>query len=241
MSLRAALLFGLVAATAACAGRAPQAAAPSAEGYLEAAKRVSALRRGQEPFTDEIAVELEAPYLPGGLRARGAVAVRPETRELRMILLGPGGTTALDVWIGRERYVMTIPAQDRTKAGALTDAPETRRGLPVDFLSWWLFQPGEGEVLFGQRTERGFSAWLRQGQRITELGFGPGEQLAARRVSWSSAPEGGVLDEETLSATSLGCGQATYHQKSINLTVRIECLGRRPGARDAAFTPPEAR
>ena len=51
-----------------------------------------------------------------GLQARGAVAMDPAAGDLRMILLGPGGATAIDLWMHGDAYRFVVPALDRTLA-----------------------------------------------------------------------------------------------------------------------------
>jgi hypothetical protein len=78
-----------------------------------------------------------------GFEGRGVVVVRPG-RALRMILLGPGGTTAMDVWIREGAFRVSIPALDRIVRGDASTPKERMRGLPIGLLSRWLVAPFGG-------------------------------------------------------------------------------------------------
>jgi hypothetical protein len=89
-----------------------------------------------------VRVSLREPRTHRTFAARGAIAVDPH-RALRMILLGPGGTTAIDAWVTREAYRFQIPALGLVRrGGAGSDA-----ALPVDFFRWWFLAPLEGRLL----------------------------------------------------------------------------------------------
>jgi hypothetical protein len=81
-----------------------------------------------------------------GFEGRGVVVVRPG-HALRMILLGPGGTTAMDVWIRDGRWRVAIPALDRVVRGDGSTPKEKMRGLPIGLLSRWLVAPFGGSLV----------------------------------------------------------------------------------------------
>ena len=81
-----------------------------------------------------------------GFEGRGVVVVRPG-HALRMILLGPGGTTAMDVWIRDGRWRVSIPALDRVVRGDASTPKEKMRGLPIGLLSRWLVAPFGGALV----------------------------------------------------------------------------------------------
>src|SRR5208283_3004620 len=61
--------------------------------------QISALRGfPSADFRQNLSMSLHDEKSGKGFEGRGAVIVRPST-ALRMIVLGPGGTTAFDVWI----------------------------------------------------------------------------------------------------------------------------------------------
>jgi hypothetical protein len=81
-----------------------------------------------------------------GFEGRGVVVVRPG-RALRMILLGPGGTTAMDTWIRDGAFRVSIPPLDRIVRGDASTPPEKLRGLPIGLLSRWLVAPFGGTLV----------------------------------------------------------------------------------------------
>ena len=81
-----------------------------------------------------------------GFEGRGVVVVRPGA-ALRMILLGPGGTTAMDVWMREGKWRVSIPALDRVVRGDAQTPPEKMRGLPIGLLSRWLVSPFGGALI----------------------------------------------------------------------------------------------
>ena len=81
--------------------------------------RLSNLRRslrGVGPHTLRLAVKLREPFTGRTMEARGAVALSPPS-ALRMILLGPGGTTALDLWARDDEFRFAVPAIDLLRRG----------------------------------------------------------------------------------------------------------------------------
>jgi hypothetical protein len=62
---------------------------------------------------------------------------------MRMILLGPGGTTALDAWVTHEAYRFEVPPIGLLDRGGERPDPT----LPVEFFRWWFLAPVEGRLL----------------------------------------------------------------------------------------------
>jgi hypothetical protein len=251
-----------ITAAAALAGCAPfiadpaVAAAPAAPAVTEAPAqtlaewrgaltRLATLRRAASGArTRRIALSLREPRSGKVLTARGAVAVLPP-RALRMILLGPGGTTALDLWVDGDRYRFAVPAIDLNKRGDLRGPREERRGLPVDFLAFWLLHPARGRLLWHGREPGGDRFVLRDGSAIVDLRTLAGGRLAAGRATWSTPVASGappeLLDEETVTADGLGCGEVHYHQRSTGLDVTVRCEEDTPGEPSArALADPDA-
>lgn len=129
---------------------------PQAEWTMSRA-RLARLRSvlPRRPYAQRIRVGVVDPRTGKLYEARGAVAVSPD-RAARLVLLGPGGTTAFDLWVTRDRYRFSIPPMKLEKKGGvdLSDA----RGLPVGFLRWWFLSPLEGRLLLARsgRTEASF-------------------------------------------------------------------------------------
>src|SRR5947209_6876614 len=60
-------------------------------------------------YRQEVLVSVRDDVAGLGFEGRGVVAVRPG-HALRMILIGPGGTTAMDVWLRDGAFRVAIPA-----------------------------------------------------------------------------------------------------------------------------------
>lgn len=157
--------------------------------------------------------------------ARGAVALEPaplvsvssaqpessQSGALRMILLGPGGTTALDLWIRGARFRFLVPALDLLRKGDAATPPSEMRGLPVDFLRWWLLRPASGTLLWYQREAGAEHFVLRDGPAFVDLRLAGDGKIEAVRTTWAS--QGGddtVVSEERVEADSLGCASVRY-------------------------------
>jgi hypothetical protein len=121
---------------------------------------------------------------------RGAVAVSPG-RAARMMLVGPGGTTALDVWVTPERFRFSVPALALLRRGGA--APSDAEGLPIGMLRWWFLAPLSGRLLLA-RASSDESAWLlRDGAATVTLRTDGRRFVAVRRagevveaIEWSS-------------------------------------------------------
>jgi hypothetical protein len=110
--------------------------------------------------------------------ARGAVAVSP-SHAARMMLVGPAGTTALDVWVTRDRFRFAVPSMHFEKRGGRD--PEDARGLPVGMLRWWFLSPLDGRLLLARSSEAE-SAWLLKDGPATVTVRTDGQRfLAVRR------------------------------------------------------------
>ncbi len=234
--------IALAAGLAGCAAR-PAAVVPLWEptvaewrGAFDELGRVRASAGGA--YTRKIALELREPRSGRVLSARGAVAVAPPG-GLRMILLGPGGTTALDLWVQGDRFRFAVPAIDLKRRGDLRGPREERRGLPVDFLSFWLLRPAGGQLLWHGREEGAERFLLRDGAALVDLRVLGGGRIRARRTTWSADGEQ-KLDDETVEAEGLGCAEVRYHQRSTGLEVTVRCEGEMRGAPPArALADPE--
>lgn len=222
-------------------------AAPTLASWQQARRRLAEIRDaagGPAPRTIRLALTLREPRTGRTLEARGAVAVAPP-EALRMILLGPGGTTALDLWVRGERFRFAIPAIDLLRRGDASTPREAMRGLPVGFLRWWLLQPASGKLLWHAAEEGGDLFVLREGGATIELFAAAGKGgVKARRTTWTTDADARArrIDEETIEADRLGCGSVRYRQASTGLLITVRCEGeetsRAPSAR--AFEDPDA-
>lgn len=219
---------------------------PSPAAWRKAREDLRDLRRsllGLKPHTRKLALKLREPLSGRTMEARGAVAIAPP-EALRMILLGPGGTTALDLWIRGDRFRFAVPALDLLRRGDASTPRDQMRGLPVDFLRWWLLRPADGTLLWHERLERADHFVLRDGSAIVDLCASDDGSIKARRTTWLSARRGGDpgepgnpsqpsepgdprrrIDEETVVATRAGCGPVRYTQASTGLDISITCEG----------------
>ena len=226
-------LFGCVPHTAA------ELPAPALSDWRRGLERLAALRRAAAGArTERLALALREPRTGRVFQARGAVAIAPP-RALRMILLGPGGTTALDLWTSGARYRFAVPAIDLIKRGDLGAPRAERRGLPVDFLGWWLLRPAGGVLLWTARSPGADRFVLRDGNAVVDLRAFDDGRVEARRTTWSDAGE--RVDDETVSAAKMGCASVRYHQGSTGLDVTVTCEGEALGDPPArALADPDA-
>lgn len=145
-----------------------------------------------DDFRQEITLSVRDDVAGKGFSGRGVVAVRPR-RALRMILLGPGGTTAMDAWIADERWRIAIPAMDRVFRGDATST-SMPRGLPVPLLRRWLVEPFGGRPVAIHRGRvtsdgsivddaNGFVAFLRRSD-VYEIRARETEGATVRARAW---------------------------------------------------------
>jgi hypothetical protein len=211
---------------------------------------------GDGPRTLRLALELREPFRGRVMEARGAVAIAPEPSgkagALRMILLGPGGTTALDLWANGDRFRFAVPAIELLRRGDAATPPSELRGLPVGFLRWWMLRPASGELVWYEREAAADRFVLRDGPAWVDLRLADGGAIEAVRTTW--AKEGGedvVVVEERVEATGVDCASARYVTRiplggdgrtGLPLDIRIRCEGadraRAPNPR--AFEDPDA-
>ncbi|AKV01772.1 hypothetical protein AKJ09_08435 [Labilithrix luteola] len=140
----------------------------SQEEWTVSRERLARLREHQpkRPYVERVRLSIVEPHTRTRYEARGAVAVDPG-RAARMIMVGPAGTTALDLWVTKERFRFAVPGIKLEKRGG-TD-PNEMRGLPVGFLRWWFLSPLGGRLLMGRSTP-GESAWvLKDGPAIVTV------------------------------------------------------------------------
>lgn len=134
----------------------------SQDEWSVARERLAALRRRRppRPYVERVRLSISDPRTGRQYQARGAVAVSPG-RAARMMLVGPGGTTALDVWVTKDRFRFAVPAIKLEKRGGADPADAV--GLPIGMLRWWFLSPLAGRLLLARSTQAE-SAWiLREG------------------------------------------------------------------------------
>ena len=238
-----ALALGLGAAQLGCAppaaGPAVAPAAlepPSGAVWREERRAFARLRAEYEPartYTMDVTLELTEPYTGQHVRSRGAVAVSPSAQALRMILLGPGGTTALDLWVCRDRFRLLLPAADLRRRGDASTPPSELRGMPVEFLRWWLLRPLDGQLLCVLDEPPGRRYLLRDGDAVVDLRAGTGSRLELERRS--------PRDRERVDAAGPGCASVRYQQASTGIDIAVRCEKLDPNRTPAAeaFADPD--
>ncbi len=185
------------------------------------------------PYSMNVTLELWVERLGMRTRGRGAVAVHPP-HGVRMIMLGPGGTTAMDLWICRDRFRFAVPAVDLVRRGDGNTPPDELRGLPVEFLRWWFLEPLGGRLLAAFDRGASHAFILRDGESAVHLDVGRTSPtpIAVRRLS--------VGDEERIETTAERCGHVHYAQRSTSIDLDVTCEKVNEGAPPArAFADPD--
>jgi hypothetical protein len=95
-----------------------------------------------QAYTQNVTVTFFEPRSRKRFEGRGAVGVDPH-HAMRMILIGPTGGVALDVWVTREGWRMAVPAINMLRRG---DA-RSPAGLPIGFFRSWFIDPVGGRPL----------------------------------------------------------------------------------------------
>lgn len=225
-----AIFAAFMAALTGCGGapppKAPERAATAAE-WREGRRLLEEKRAivGVAPHTMKLSLTLREPRSGKVMQARGAVAIAPPS-ALRMVLVGPGGTTALDLWSKDGAFRFAVPALDLLRRGDASTPRAAMRGMPVDFLQWWLLRPFSGKILDFHR-EVGVSRYvLSDRDAKVELALHDDGRVEARRSTFTRAEPGAPprrIDEETIEADSLGCGVVRYRQRSTALSLTVTC------------------
>jgi hypothetical protein len=242
------ILVVLLAATS-LAGCVPRSEMPvdlpeiGAREWTRLRERLAITREAapEHPYTERIVVAMRDPHTGKVFQARGAVAVDPR-HALRMILIGPGGVTALDAWVTDDHFRFVIPpiALERRGNG---DA-QSARGLPVGFFRWWLLHPLDGRLLAGWSREEGPLYLLRNGDDTVLLREAH-RRSGRERVVAVRRDDGSVerLDWVGLSPTTPHAGdKARYVDGATGLEVEVLVEGLGDQAPDpTAFLDPDEK
>jgi hypothetical protein len=237
--MRTARALALASCLCACAQSAPVAVAPTTAEWQEARTALGELRRRYRqdaPYRMNMTVVLEQKALGHHVRGRGAVAVRPARDgapgAMRMIVLGPAGTTAMDLWICGEAFRFEVPAAELVRRGDATSGEDRLHGLPVRFLRWWFLDPLAGDLLSYDERE-GVPRWvLRDGSAVIEVRQPSSASLRVRRR--------GRDEEETLESSGAeACNRVSYEQSTSGVALEVTCeeIARRVPAQ--AFADPD--
>ncbi len=187
------------------------------------------------PYSLNVTLELWVERLGTRTRGRGAVAVHPP-HGIRMIMLGPGGTTAMDLWICRDKFRFAVPAVDLVRRGDASSPPEEVRGLPVDFLRWWFLEPLQGRLLaaFNEPAHQRFL--LKDRDSVVDMSLATGAS-ESRSLMVTRRSHG---DEERIETTTDLCGHVHYNQSSTSIDLDVTCEKVNKGTPPArAFADPD--
>ena len=169
-----------------------------------------------KPYVAIVRVSLREPHTGRTFAARGAVAVDPH-HALRMILVGPAGATALDVWATPERWRFEVPAANILRRGGRDDDPN----VPIGFFRWWFLAPLEGSLLTSIDTDDSERFVLRNHDATIDLSdarHGVGHTVTASRRAF------GNVDRIAFhgSSFSVAAGDhATYDQETSGVHVEV--------------------
>jgi hypothetical protein len=168
----------------------------------------------EQAYSMNVTLELWVERLGMRMRGRGTVAVHPP-ESVRMIMLGPGGTTAMDLWICKDRFRLAVPAADLVRRGDERTPPEELRGLPVAFLRWFFLEPLGGDLLAAWHDESAERFLLRHDRSVIHVAGAGDGTLAARRLSPG--------DEERIELDGKRCGHVHYNQRSTSIDLDVDC------------------
>ncbi len=232
-----ALRSAAFAATAACLGcataPAPAWRAPTRDELVAVHARLDAMRVQLGPRTEEVRIALEAPLLPGEVRARGAIAATPG-RAVRMILVGPGGGTVADLWLDHDHHRLSLPARDEVVRGRRGEALPW---VPIDLLRAWFLEPLEGELLDATTGPDGARAVLRGRDGLVFVSMPRDGSLVLERATAG----GGRRDVERIRAASgAACGEVVYERPRTGVRAQITCERRRRDVAERALLDPDA-
>jgi hypothetical protein len=152
------LAFATIAAFSGCGAPATPRVSPSPRllpAQVHDSSRIPAqnlpdwARRPRSDYRQTLTISVVEGISGRGFEGRGALVVRP-SRALRMILLGPGGATAMDVWIAGGRFRAAIPALGRVSRGDASTPSSALRGLPIALLWRWVVDPFGGELVLAR-------------------------------------------------------------------------------------------
>jgi hypothetical protein len=239
----------LVAAGCALTGCVPREAlvdlpAPSAREWTRLRERLAITRDAvpERPYTEKIIVAMRDPHSGKVFQARGAVAIDPR-HALRMILIGPGGVTALDAWITNDHFRFVLPPISLERRGG-GDA-ESGRGLPVGFFRWWLLHPLDGRLLAAWNRDEGSLYLLRNGNETVLLREARVPHTGRVRVMAARREDGDVerLDWVGRTPTAPHAGdKARYVDGATGLEVEVLIEGLGDQEPDpTAFLDPDAK
>lgn len=203
----------VLAVLASACGHPAPAAAPVDPAAMRRAEtdleRYRALLAPGEATGRKVRATVREPVGGRVIDARGGLAVRRDAA--RLLLVGPAGGLALDVWVNETRGRMAIPAIDRVETETERDP---RPGRPMSFLRFWLLHPLDGKLVHADAET--FTLRARDGATVTVRPLG--------ETSLSLVRERGG-DVERVSIEGAPCGTARYESEKSGVSVTIVCEG----------------
>jgi hypothetical protein len=196
-----------------CASAAEPPVSPTQAQWDDGLRRLEALRATfpKTAYTQPVTVDFREPYTRRRFEGRGAVGVDPG-RAMRMILVGPAGEPALDVWVTRDAWRMSVPAIHLVRRGG-RDAPD---GMPIGFFRSWFIDPLGGALLAIGRHDD-LIVRDREGGTldVSDVSFAPRPTAHVRRRKGRATERFGF---------SLGKdgGTASYVSESTKLAVEVK-------------------
>lgn len=203
-------------ASSACVAEVRPFVAPSQAEWTEARGRLAVLRASapRDAYVEQVSIAFREPGTGKIFEGRGALAVLPR-KAMRMILVGPGGTTALDVWVTPDAWRFSVPPIHLVKRGGR----EAEATLPIGFFRWWFLAPYDGRL----RTILGRSFVLDDGAGVVTLEErldAAGRSVAARRKN------GAVVEHLDFRGRADGKAaqgdHATYRNEATGLRVEVD-------------------
>lgn len=172
-----------------------------------------------KPYTRAATMRFFEPHTRRRFEGRGAVGVDPG-RAMRLLLVGPAGEPALDVWVTRRAWRMEVPAIHYLRRGGTESPP----GLPVGFFRSWFIDPLGGRPL----------AIGRAGEIVVRDAAGGTLSIAQTASGASVRRRSGTTTEVFSYTESPQGGRARYRDDKTGLEVEIDL-------EPAQDTPPDPK
>jgi hypothetical protein len=234
---RVAAAASLVALACGCSATTVSPPLPTEAEWLAARTWLDQLRATEpsKPFAVIVAVTLHEPRSGRTFSARGAVAVDPHN-ALRMILVGPAGATALDVWATPDRWRFEVPAASILRRGGREDDPS----IPIGFFRWWFLAPLEGRLLTSVAAGARERFVLRDGHATVDL---TDERASVGNVVTASRLSSEGVDRVAFRGVSFAVSagdRATYDQETSGVHVEVTVEAPSDAPDPAAFLDPDS-
>jgi hypothetical protein len=232
--------LSLVAFTVGCGAAPVSPPLPTEAEWLTARAWLGELRATEpaKPFAAIVQVTLREPHTGRSFSARGAVAVDPH-RALRMILVGPAGATALDVWATPDRWRFEVPAANILRRGGREDDPS----VPIGFFRWWFLAPLEGRLLTSVAGRESEHFVLREQSATIDLTDSHGATGGVAHVVTASRRAADGIDRVAFRGASFAASagdHATYDQDASGVHVEVSIESPSDAPDPAAFLDPDS-